>query len=93
MQYSLPAPKGGKHADNPFLVEDQPMPHNRLSRKARQAGTDVFDPDFMTSGSPFAIKDVTSRSAQLGIGHFSNNSSSKGRRNPNEVGRKRGKKK
>ncbi|XP_072013382.1 RNA-binding protein NOB1-like [Amphiura filiformis] len=92
MKYPLPAPKGGKHADNPLLVADQPQPLNHLPRKARK-GTDVFDPDFVTNASPFAVNDVTSRSAQLGVRHLSSNSSHS-RRNPNENKRKRkGKKK
>ena len=85
-------PKGGKHADNPFLVADQPLPQNRIPRKARM-GTDVFDPDFVANSSPFAMKDVTSRSAQLGVGHISSNTSRHNKRNPNAAGRKKGKKK
>ncbi|NWH93495.1 NOB1 protein, partial [Aegithalos caudatus] len=64
LRYSLPAPQGGKHANNPHLVEDQRFPQQRLSRKARQK-TDVFDPDYLARASPFAEHDVHSRAAHL----------------------------
>ncbi|XP_075045214.1 RNA-binding protein NOB1 [Mixophyes fleayi] len=66
MQYSLPAPQGGKHASNPHLVLDQNFPQQRLSRKAR-AKTDVFDPDYIAGASPFAENDIYSRAANLNI--------------------------
>ncbi|OPJ78307.1 RNA-binding protein NOB1 [Patagioenas fasciata monilis] len=65
-KYPLPAPRGGKHANNPHLVEDQPFPQQRLSRKARQK-TNVFDPDYIAGISPFAENDVYSRAANLQI--------------------------
>ncbi|XP_030138418.4 RNA-binding protein NOB1 [Taeniopygia guttata] len=64
LRYPLPAPQGGKHANNPHLVEDQRFPQQRLSRKARQK-TDVFDPDYLAGASPFAENDVHSRAAHL----------------------------
>ncbi|XP_038068009.1 RNA-binding protein NOB1-like [Patiria miniata] len=91
LKYPLPMPKGGKHADNPVLVEDQPIPHNRLSRKA-QMTTDVFNTDFITGNSPFALKDTTSKSAQLGVRSFDSNAAHH-RRNPNQVRPKKGRKK
>uniref|UniRef100_A0A8C6Z330 RNA-binding protein NOB1 n=1 Tax=Nothoprocta perdicaria TaxID=30464 RepID=A0A8C6Z330_NOTPE len=66
LRYPLPAPQGGKHANNPHLVEDQPFPQQRLSRKARQK-TDVFNPDYVAGVSPFAENDVYSRAANLQI--------------------------
>ncbi|XP_046550595.1 RNA-binding protein NOB1-like [Haliotis rubra] len=66
LKYSLPTPKGGKHANNPILVADQPFPHQRPTKKSLKS-MDVFDPDFMASESPFCRNDVTSRAAQLGI--------------------------
>ncbi|KAM6058127.1 RNA-binding protein NOB1 isoform 2-T2 [Chlamydotis macqueenii] len=66
LRYPLPAPKGGKHANNPHLVEDQPFPQQRLSRKARQK-TNVFDPDYTAGVSPFAENDIYSRAANLQI--------------------------
>ena len=66
LQYSLPAPKGGKYAINPHLTEDQRFPQLRLSRKARQK-TDVFAPDYVAGGSPVAENDISSRSATLQV--------------------------
>ncbi|NWU67728.1 NOB1 protein, partial [Pterocles burchelli] len=66
LRYPLPAPRGGKHANNPHLVEDQPFPQQRLSRKARQK-TNVFDPDYIAGLSPFVENDIYSRAANLQI--------------------------
>ncbi|NXL85080.1 NOB1 protein, partial [Alectura lathami] len=66
LRYPLPAPQGGKHANNPHLVEDQRFPQQRLSRKARQK-TNVFDPDYVAGLSPFAENDIYSRAANLQI--------------------------
>ncbi|NXD27098.1 NOB1 protein, partial [Spelaeornis formosus] len=66
LRYPLPAPQGGKHANNPHLVEDQRFPQQRLSRKARQK-TNVFDPDYLARASPFAENDVHSRAAHLNL--------------------------
>ncbi|NXC41445.1 NOB1 protein, partial [Penelope pileata] len=66
LRYPLPAPQGGKHANNPHLVEDQPFPQQRLSRKARQK-TNVFDPDYIAGVSPFVENDIYSRAANLQI--------------------------
>ncbi|XP_067651419.1 RNA-binding protein NOB1-like [Haliotis asinina] len=66
LKFSLPTPKGGKHANNPILVADQPFPHQRPTKKSLKS-MDVFDPDFMALESPFCRNDVTSRAAQLGI--------------------------
>ncbi|XP_076848719.1 RNA-binding protein NOB1 [Brachyhypopomus gauderio] len=90
-RYSLPLPQGGKHANNPQLVEDQPFPQQRLSRKARQK-TDVFDPDYLAGTSPFMEHDVYSRSANL---HLRDGQSGGGRRrtNPNASHKKFVKKK
>ncbi|NXY04343.1 NOB1 protein, partial [Pteruthius melanotis] len=86
LRYPLPAPQGGKHANNPHLVEDQRFPQQRLSRKARQK-TDVFDPDYLAGASPFAENDVHSRAAQL---HLRDAALGAGRRrlNPNAVTKK-----
>lgn len=87
-KYSLPQPRGGKHAENPVLCEDQPVPQNRPSKSAL-AKVDMFSPDYETRSSPFAMNDVYSRAAQLGI-RKANISVSK--RNPNEPVRRVGKK-
>jgi len=88
LKYSLPAPRGGKHAQNPILCEDQPIPHNRLNKKAL-GNLDVFNPDFVARSSPFLLNDVTSRSAMLGIRKIVNPTT---RSNPNtwQNGKKRG---
>ncbi|XP_035991667.1 RNA-binding protein NOB1 [Fundulus heteroclitus] len=90
-RHSLPLPRGGKHASNPQLVEDQRFPQQRLSRKARQK-TDVFDPDYLAGTAPFCQNDVYSRAANLQI---RDGQSGGGRRraNPNAARRKFVKKK
>jgi len=65
-KFSLPAPKGGKHAFNPRLTEDQPEAQQRLSKKAIQK-SNPMDPDFIAGTSPFSTNDVTSKSAMLGL--------------------------
>ncbi|XP_030270405.1 RNA-binding protein NOB1 [Sparus aurata] len=66
LKHTLPLPQGGKHAQNPHLVEDQRFPQQRLSRKARQK-TDVFNPDYVAGASPFCQNDIYSRAANLQI--------------------------
>lgn len=90
-QHSLPKPQGGKHGNNPLLVEDQRFPQQRLSRKARQK-TDVFNPDYVAGGSPFCENDIYSRAANL---HIRDGQCGGGKRraNPNAARRKFVKKK
>ncbi|XP_010900174.2 RNA-binding protein NOB1 isoform X1 [Esox lucius] len=86
-RYSLPLPQGGKHANNPHLVEDQRFPQQRVSRKAHQK-TDVFNPDYLAGGgSPFSDHDIYSRSANL---HITDGAGGGGRRraNPNAARKK-----
>ncbi|KAF8793797.1 RNA-binding protein NOB1-like [Argiope bruennichi] len=78
-RYSLPMPKGGKHAMNPILCEDQPIPHNRPCKKALEK-IDVLDEDYVVRSSPFTLNDVNSRAAKLGIRA---NRTYQTRRNPN----------
>ncbi|XP_011617989.1 RNA-binding protein NOB1 isoform X1 [Takifugu rubripes] len=66
LKHSLPLPHGGKHSNNPHLVEDQRFPQQRLSHKARQK-TDVFSPDYVAGASPFCENDIYSRAANLQI--------------------------
>ncbi|XP_059160729.1 RNA-binding protein NOB1-like [Physella acuta] len=66
MKYSLPKPQGGKHAMNPILCEDQPVPDQRPSKKSLQK-IDILSSDIIADMSPFSMNDVTSRAAQLGI--------------------------
>jgi hypothetical protein len=44
--FSLPKPQGGKHAFNPILCADQPVPQNHLSMAARKK-TNAMDPDYI----------------------------------------------
>ena len=82
-QFSLPLPKGGKHANNPILCEDHPLPDQRPSRLARTKNNPLED-DHIAEYSPFVMRDIHSKSAMLGI-------RTKGpakywmQRNPNEV--------
>ncbi|XP_050428781.1 RNA-binding protein NOB1 [Adelges cooleyi] len=84
-KYSLPKPQGGKHAVNPRLVEDQPMPHQRPSRLAKTK-TNALDPDYTARLSPFATRDVYSKSAMLGFKGSVQKQWMK--RNPNEANKK-----
>lgn len=86
LQYSLPLPKGGKHAKNPHLVEDQRFPQQRVPRKAHQK-TDVFNPDYMAGGSPFSEHDLHSRAAGLQI-RDSQSGAGRRRANPNAARKK-----
>ncbi|XP_057240965.1 RNA-binding protein NOB1, partial [Malurus melanocephalus] len=86
LRYPLPAPQGGKHANNPHLVEDQRFPQQRLSRKARQK-TNVFDPDYLAGASPFAENDVHSRAAHLQLRDAALGAGRR-RLNPNAVSKK-----
>lgn len=83
--YSLPKPQGGKHTINPRLVEDQPMPHQRPSRLAKTK-TNALDPDYTAGLSPFATKDIYSKSAMLGFKGSVQKQWMK--RNPNESSKK-----
>lgn len=65
-RFSLPMPQGGKHANNPILCEDQPVPDQRPSRLARTKNDPLQD-DYIAGYSPFIMRDVYSKSAMLGI--------------------------
>uniref|UniRef100_A0A3Q0QWZ1 RNA-binding protein NOB1 n=1 Tax=Amphilophus citrinellus TaxID=61819 RepID=A0A3Q0QWZ1_AMPCI len=86
LRHSLPLPHGGKHSNNPHLVEDQRFPQQRLSRKARQK-TDVFNPDYVAGASPFCENDIYSRAANLQI-RDSQCGAGRRRANPNAARRK-----
>ncbi|CAI2305445.1 unnamed protein product [Caenorhabditis sp. 36 PRJEB53466] len=73
--YTLATPKGGKHAVNERLFEDQPMPHMRMAK----VHTDPL------ADGPFSIHDVTSKSAMLGVRTINNRA--KQSRNRNEAKR------
>ncbi|XP_018572482.1 RNA-binding protein NOB1 [Anoplophora glabripennis] len=86
-KFSLPKIKGGKHPNNPILVEDQPIPDNKPSRLARTKNNPLDD-DYIAGYSPFVMRDINSKSAQLCIrpGQEYKNWL---RKNPNEARRKR----
>ncbi|XP_065202679.1 RNA-binding protein NOB1-like [Planococcus citri] len=85
-RFSLPMPQGGKHAVNPRLVEDARRPHQKPSRLARTK-TDALEPDYIAGISPFATRDVYSKSAQLGFNKGKPVFKYWMRRNPNEAKR------
>nr|CAD7602840.1 unnamed protein product [Timema genevievae] len=89
-RFSLPTPKGGKHANNPILVEDQRIPQQRGTRLARQRN-DPLAPDYIAGFSPFIMRDVNSRAAVLGI--HGQETKHWMRTNPNQAKRKHSKKK
>ncbi|XP_054164456.1 RNA-binding protein NOB1-like [Oppia nitens] len=91
-RYSLPMPRGGKHTNNPILVEDQPIPQQRKSKFAIQEKRDVNcesilkDPDYVNRLNPFAINDVYSRGSRI-------NANVHRLRNPNETRKSTGNRK
>ena len=90
LQHSLPTPKGGKYAQNPILCEDQRMPHQRVSTAARKK-TDIWEYENIPGSSPFAVNDVTSRAAHLGVHVNRNNARSQ--KNPNASKKRKGRRK
>jgi len=65
-RFSLPTPKGGRHAQNPIVVEDQPVTQNRLC-KAALLKTNAWCDNYEVLDSPFARNDVSSRGVNLGL--------------------------
>ncbi|KAF5286359.1 hypothetical protein FQR65_LT12653 [Abscondita terminalis] len=86
-KFSLPTIKGGKHSNNPHLVEDQPFPDQRPTRLAKTK-TNALNEDYIAGFSPFVMRDVNSKSAQLKIRPHSEVKHWM-RRNPNEAGRRK----
>ncbi|KAG6798161.1 RNA-binding protein NOB1 [Apis mellifera caucasica] len=86
-RFSLPMPKGGKHANNPILCEDQPIPDQKPTRLARTKNNPLQD-DNIAEYSPFIMRDIYSKSAMLGI-RAKNPVKYWMQKNPNEVRRKR----
>ncbi|XP_043481798.1 RNA-binding protein NOB1 [Leptopilina heterotoma] len=87
-KFSLPTPHGGKHANNPILCEDQPLPDQRPSRLARMKNDPLKD-DYIAGYSPFVTRDVNSKSAMLGIRSGRGEFKHWMKRNPNECRRRR----
>ncbi|CAH0399588.1 unnamed protein product [Chilo suppressalis] len=65
-RFSLPTPRGGQHFQYPILTEDQHI-HKRFATKLARNKTNALDPDYTAGFSPFAMKDVNSKSAVLGV--------------------------
>lgn len=65
-KFSLPTPKGGQHFQYPILSEDQHI-HKRFATKMARGKTNAMDPDYTAGFSPFAMRDVNSKSAVLGV--------------------------
>lgn len=86
-KFSLPTIKGGKHSNNPHLVEDQPFPDQRPTRLAKTK-TNPLNDDYIAGFSPFVMRDVTSKSAQLKIRPHSEVKHWM-RSNPNAAGRRK----
>lgn len=86
-KYSLPTFKGGKHANNPVICEDQPLPDQRPTRLGRTK-TNALDPDYIAGMSPFAIHDTNSKSAMLGIRNHNAEVKYWMYKNPNSVKRR-----
>lgn len=63
---ALPMARGGKHSNNPIRVEGQPRPQNRPTKKSLTK-RNVLDDDYLAGSSPFAVHDIYSRAATLGI--------------------------
>lgn len=87
-KFSLPRPKGGQHAVNPILCEDQRVPQQRATRLANTKNNPL-DPDYTGGFSPFVMRDVNSRSAVLGVCNKNQSVKYWMRKNPNEVVKKR----
>ncbi|RIA82016.1 Nin one binding Zn-ribbon like-domain-containing protein [Glomus cerebriforme] len=83
-KYSIPEPKGGRHANNIILREDQKEYQKALKSQKKQKEIDIFDPDYVPK---LLIGSNISKSINPVIGY--------GRRNPNEArrGKSKGRKK
>lgn len=82
LQFPLPKPSGGRHANNPITCPDQKLPNQRIAGMKKEK-IDVFSPEFVTRSSPFAFHDVSSRGAVAGFNKRHMDS-----KNPNIVKRK-----
>ncbi|KAF7992870.1 hypothetical protein HCN44_005214 [Aphidius gifuensis] len=87
-RFSMPTPKGGKHACNPIRIVDQPMPDQKLSRLAKMKN-DPLNDDYIAGYSPFTTRDVNSKSAMLGLRQGRGEFKYWMKKNPNESKKKR----
>lgn len=81
-KFSLPMPRGGKYSTAPVLCGDQPLPQQRATARS-QTSNAILSEDFVTGGSPFSLRDVNSRAAQLGRAGERHHTPNWERRNPN----------
>ena len=93
-KFSLPKPSGGKRAVNPSLTEDHRAAQLKPTRKALNK-TNALDPDYTAGESPFALHDVTSKSAMLGVPGMMQNGSNAywSKKNPNSCAKRTGNRK
>ncbi|XP_047475752.1 RNA-binding protein NOB1-like isoform X2 [Penaeus chinensis] len=92
-KFSLPMPKGGKHARNPVLAADQKEAKKHASKLSYKK-INPLHIDYDTLNSPFAVRDVYSRASQLGyIAGKKNHQLYWEKKNPNEGRRTTGKRK
>lgn len=59
-----PLPKGGKHAVNPLVFQDQIIPQQRVTKKSLQK-TNALEDTYTAGISPFVVRDVDSRASKL----------------------------
>uniref|UniRef100_A0AC34QJ73 RNA-binding protein NOB1 n=1 Tax=Panagrolaimus sp. JU765 TaxID=591449 RepID=A0AC34QJ73_9BILA len=78
-RYTMPKPKGGKHGNDILYMEDQHLPMNHMARIHENP----------VNAGPFALHDVASRAAMLGLRSFGRQLP----KNPNVVRKKHPKKK
>ncbi|XP_073990539.1 RNA-binding protein NOB1-like isoform X3 [Rhodnius prolixus] len=90
-KFPLSQPKDRKHVVNLILCEDQRVPQQSLSKLALTKNNPIY-PDYIAGVSPSVMRDVSSRATII----FANNKSDIKywmRKNPNEVIKRRRKKK
>lgn len=84
----MPTFKGGKHAVNPILFADQPVPDQKPKKQALLKN-DPLKENYVAGYSPFVMHDVTSKSAMLGYRPGKTITKHWMKRNPNEPARRR----
>jgi len=89
-KFSLPTQQGGRYSVNPLLTADQRIPQQKRTALA-YAKTNAMADDYIAGHETFALNDVNSKSAMLGMGQGQGKHWA--RRNPNAVGRKTGNRK
>ena len=64
VRYSLPAPKGGRQPNMPYITEDQPNMVHKMACNIKKS-VDVMGGDYVKSGSPFGVTNVDTRAWQF----------------------------